>query len=657
MLTWAFLILFICSILTLILPSKMRNFILSVGFPVYLSGCLITAGKVLLAGETLELYFHFNSWFGEASLVLDPLAAFFTLLISIMGTLGFFYARGYLKAYTDKKGELRVFGFVYPFFILSMNMVVLVQHAFYFLFVWELMSLSSLILVIFEHEKKEVMAAGLEYFIWMHVSFLFLLAGFIIGGNLSGGSYSFQEIGQGVLFRHQGDLVFLLLFLGFSIKAGFFPFHSWLIKAHPAAPANISGIMSGVMLKIGIYGILRSLDVFQIKSMGMAFFIISIAGVTALYGIIFAIVQKDIKRILAYSSVENIGIIGLGIGTAILGKALNQPLVTYLAYCGTFLHIMNHALYKSLLFYCSGNVYQLCHEKNIDRLGGLVKYLPKTGILALIACLGITALPPLNGFLSEFILFLASFNGLNSQNPEYSTMYVVLILILSLVGVMSLVAFTRFFGIAFLGTPRSPYPEKKEERTDGKIVPLIIIATLMILTVPFSADILSILGHINGNIDLNSLYQRLDILTIIRQVAWCFSFFFIFVILIYWLKKRLLTGKVNTTSKTWDCGFQRGTEKMQYTGSSYSDNFYSLFTPIFKKTNAAFRIKKLFPLKERVSILYDDKLEKSIGYYIWVFFRKPLNFLSGIQSGNTQNYLLYGLLFLLIMLVYVLISG
>jgi len=279
----------------------------------------------------------------------------------------------------------------------------MLQHGLAFLIAWELMSLSSLMLVMFEHQKKDTLKAGLNYMVQMHVGVVLLSVAFI-WAYFEEGSFDFLAIGS--FFKENTNVwMFLLFFGGFGIKAGFIPLHSWLPHAHPAAPSHVSGVMSGVIVKMGIYGILRVALMLESNwiLIGASLLVLSIA--TGLYGILNAAVHRDFKKMLAYCTIENIGIIGAGIGLFLLGKGTANPMLAIVGLSAALLHTLNHSLYKSLLFFSVGSVYQATHTRDMEKLGGLIGRMPQTAFCFLIGALAIGGLPPLNGFVSEFLLY------------------------------------------------------------------------------------------------------------------------------------------------------------------------------------------------------------------------------------------------------------
>src|SRR5258708_7607985 len=281
-----------------------------------------------------------------------------------------------------------------------MIQVVSMRDGISFLTSWEMMSLSSFLLVIFEGDKEATLKTGINYLVQMHVGFICILLAFLLVFRANG-QFGFDALAD-YFASHDNLWIFLLLFTGFGIKAGFVPLHSWLPHAHPAAPSHVSGIMSGIMIKMGLYGILRVLTHVQTDFMTIGLFVLTISIITGLTGILYAIFQHDLKKILAYSSIENIGIIGIGIGIATIGKEMNNDVLSFLGLAGALFHIMNHAFYKSMLFYTAGNVYFATHTRDQNHLGGIIQQMPKTGLLFLLGSIAIYVIPAFNAFISAF---------------------------------------------------------------------------------------------------------------------------------------------------------------------------------------------------------------------------------------------------------------
>jgi hydrogenase-4 component B len=410
-----------------------------------------------LVGNTFEIVLTGSIPFGEVLIKIDALSAWFILTINFTVITSALYGLQYMKHYASQKNSITLHCIAFIILHAALTGLCAVQNAMVFLVSWEMMALSAFILVIFEHQKSKTIKAGINYLIQSHISIIFLMLGFIYVAFKTG-SYSFSAItvfssGQPML---AGTLLFLLFFVAFAIKAGFVPFHTWLPYAHPVAPSHVSGLLSGVVIKIGIYGILRMILLIKADFTAIGYTILFISLFSGVYGVMLAIIQHNLKRLLAYHSIENIGIIGIGIGVGCIGLGIGNPGMTMLGFSGALLHTLNHSLFKSALFFAAGNVYLASRTMNIERLGGIIKRMPLTAIMFLIPAVAICGLPPLNGFVSEFLIYGGIFNWLS--NAGLVAMIIIGFSLLSLVfiGGLALLCFTKAFSIVFLGNSRKP---------------------------------------------------------------------------------------------------------------------------------------------------------------------------------------------------------
>ena len=322
------------------------------------------------------------------------------------------------------------------------------------------MSLASFFLVTFEYEKPMVRQAGWIYLIATHIGTAFLIVFFILLGRQAG-SLDFDKVSA--IPSSLANIMFLLAVVGFGTKAGFMPFHVWLPYAHPAAPSHVSAVMSGVMIKTGIYGLVRALTLLGMPPAWWCWVLIGIGAVSGVLGVLFALAQHDLKRLLAYHSVENIGIITIGLGVGLLGINTNSPTLAILGFGGGLLHVINHAVFKGLLFLGAGSVLHSSETGHIDLLGGLIKRMPVTAFTFLIGSIAISGLPPLNGFISEFLIYLGIFK--NGISARFASIIPALVVIgsLALIGGLALACFTKAFGVIFLGEPRSNHAKEAHE--------------------------------------------------------------------------------------------------------------------------------------------------------------------------------------------------
>lgn len=613
----------------------------------------IPAVNVLFTGKILEKIFCLPEPVGKVSLVIDPLSAFFVLVISLMSFLGVIYSAGYIEPYLNKNKNISSHFLFLSILISSMLGVVTVQNALFFLIIWEIMSLSSFFLVIFEDEDKEVLSAGINYLIYMHISVIFIILGFILlyikSGSLEFNSFKII-LESNIKFA---NIVFILLFTGFGIKAGFVPFHNWLPRAHPAAPAHISGIMSGVMIKTGVYGILRILTLLSIPTKEIAYFILIISVMTALFGILYATAQKDIKKLLAYSSIENIGIIGTGIGVGMLGLVYKNNLMALLGFAGAILHILNHSIFKEILFFCTGSVYKQTHIKNMEQLGGLTKKMPFTAALFLAGAISISALPPFNGFISEFLIYIALLKGFAIKNIYTLVVFAISIASLAFAGTIALLCFTKVFSITFSGMARSEKSQAvKEDVSVIMLFPIVILAVLMLLIGLFPQFAVKIILNpamflINNNQALNQVYIPLSLLKSVSMASFAFI---LAIIAIFGIRRLILKNRKIEVQNTWSCGYKAVNNRMQYTASSYSSPFLSVLAPFFIKCFAIKKPKELFPKEAHFKLNIKDIEEFYVINPVVKANERLLSKFQWIQGGNTQQYILYGLIFLVLAL-------
>ncbi len=580
---------------------------------------------------------------------IDPLSAFFILVINFTVLTGLIYAKGYLKPYFEKKSktEFALHYFNFLWLHISMLLVVMLRDALAFLIIWEIMSLSSFFLVIFESEKKETIKIGIKYLIQMHIGVVFLMIAFIWAYVQTGAEFSFD--GLTVYFQsHNPFYLFLLFFIGFGIKAGFIPFHSWLPHAHPAAPSHVSGVMSGVMIKMGIYGILRVLTSIHHDLYPIGLFILIISLASGLIGVSLAIVQHDVKKLLAYHSIENIGIIGIGIGLGTIGLAEHLPLLAALGFGGGILHILNHSLFKSLLFYTAGSVYQQTHTRNIEQLGGLIKKMPKTALFFLLGAIAISGLPPFNGFISEFLIYSGMFKSLHSAGLFTDVVLLFGFTGLAIIGGLALFCFTKVFSIIFLGTARSEKADQAKEVESSMLFPNFLIGFMIILIgfVPFifMNPLADIIGIFSSNTD--AIQQ---IVPTLNNISLSSGIFIALIGLLWNLRSWQQKKQTIKQAATWGCGYTGANPALtQYTATSYADNFVQLSSQLVqvKKDFKAFQIDEIFPQKREFethsSDIFEDNLISKPSNRILQYLERMAVF----QTGKIQHYLLYALVFL-----------
>lgn len=622
---------------------KMRFCTVITGLSAFL--CFIS---VLFPMHPLYKSIYLPNIFGRADFGIDYLSAFFILLISAMSFIGSIYAEGYIKSYLNKGLNISSHAFFLMLLTASMLGLCAAQNALIFLIFWEIMSLSSFFLVIFEDNDKTVINAGIKYMVYMHICVIFLISAFVLMCNASG-SLNFSDFSS--LFiknKHFADVIFVLTFIGFGAKAGFMPFHSWLPDAHPAAPAHVSGIMSGVMIKTGIYGILRMLLIIGMPSKFIAYTFLAAAIISALWGVLYAVTQHDIKKLLAYHSIENIGIIGIGVSIGLLGIIYNNPAAACLGFAGGILHILNHSIFKMLLFFGAGSIYTKTHLRDIELMGGLIKKMPYTSALFIIGSLAICALPPFNGFISEILIYAGIISGLKTAGAASFPVLMAALAALALIGTMALLCFTKASGIMLLGQPRSHQVQNADSDNEKTmLIPMAVLAALTLLIGLFPQKAVLLILHTVHTftqpfgIDAEGLSELLNLTGSISLI--CVSFTAVIAAVLF---LRFHFNKKTREYSLWGCGYDRITPRMQYTASSYADLFVSALKPMFKRVPHIKKPKGLFPKEAYYELKIKDIEEAYIIEPLIKLDEKMLSKFEKMQDGSLQHYIMYGLIFL-----------
>jgi formate hydrogenlyase subunit 3/multisubunit Na+/H+ antiporter MnhD subunit len=606
-----------------------------------------------LNGQTVELSIFAGTFLGDIAIRIDGLAAWFILIINFTSVTGVFYGIGYLKTYNNPAPKLTLHWSLFVLFHLSMVWVCMLQNGFAFLLAWELMSLTSMLLVIFDHTNAQTLKAGINYLVQMHISVVFLTIGFIWVYSATG-SFSFEAI-RGFFQLNNNIWLFLVFFVGFGLKAGFIPLHSWLPHAHPAAPSHISGVMSGVIVKLGIYGIFRMITFLHSDFILLGEIILSLSVLTGIYGILNATVHRDFKRMLAYCTIENIGIIGIGIGIGLIGIGNGSPVMYFLGFGGALLHVLNHSLFKSLLFYSAGSVYQQCHTRDMEQLGGLVKPMPKTAALFLVGAVAIGGLPPLNGFVSEFIIYIGLIEGIHANSLSQILLFVLSLAGLSIIGGLSVLTFTKTFGTIFLGQALTKLHHKPKEVSNLMLVPQYVIIVIM-LSVAFAPQVyLKVIGNalmtmVPMHGDMNQIAGFANTISGISL----YSLLFIGITTAIWLVRSFIMKKrIQRTDATWGCGYVAPTSRIQYTGKSFSKPLGKIFNFILieKKHYEELSPGEIFPAKRSYVSHYHDFFERNLIAPVISRVNHSANYFSFIQNGRIQSYVLYGILFILAMFI------
>jgi hydrogenase-4 component B len=520
-------------------------------------------------------------WLG-AHFRLDALSAFFLAVISLGGAAASLFALGYGR---HERSQGRVLPF-YPAYLAGMNLVVLADDGFSFLVAWEFMSLTSWALVVSHHLDRENIRAGYVYLLMASFGTLALLLAFGVLAGASG-NYDFDSIRALQSSNTAAALVLVLALVGTGSKAGLIPLHAWLPLAHPAAPSHVSALMSGVMTKVAVYGFVRIVfDLLGPAQWWWSLVVLAIAGPTATMGVLYALMQSDLKRVLAYSTIENIGIIFIGLGLALAFKAEGLDWVAALAFTAALFHVLNHSLFKSLLFFGAGAVLNATGERDMEKLGGLIHRMPQTAAAMLVGCAAISALPPFNGFVSEWLTFQAIL--LSPQLPSWGLKLMIPAVggLLALAAALAAACFVKVFGVCFLGRARTEIAMAAEETDRFSLAAMVILAVLCLFAGVLPGLLIDVLSPVAKSMVGNSMPHQTGLawLTIVPIAESRSSYngllVFIFVTLTGSLAAftihRLASDRLRR-APAWDCGFPDPNPAIQYSASSFSQPIRRVF--------------------------------------------------------------------------------
>jgi formate hydrogenlyase subunit 3/multisubunit Na+/H+ antiporter MnhD subunit len=542
------------------------------------AACLVlVAGAALgLAGAAATLSGHGGGTFharwsapgGALALRLDALSAVFLLPIFGISGAGAVYGLAYFPQ-AERPGEALRLQIFYGLVTAGMALLVVAGDALLFLVGWEVMALSGFLLVLTEHTRPAAQRAAFVYLAAAHVGTLALFALFALLGH-EAGSFDFARMAAARLAPGPG--VFLLMLLGFGLKAGLMPLHFWLPGAHAAAPSHVSALMSGVLLKTGIYGILRVSGLFAAPPAWWGFTVLAVGAVSAVLGVAFALAQHDLKRLLAYHSVENVGIIAMGVGLALLGRATGDATLAFLGFAGAALHVVNHALFKALLFYGAGAVDHACGTRELDVLGGLARAMPLTAGLFLLGAVAISGLPPLNGFVSEWLVYLGALRTLSAGAPLLS-FAVLAAPTLALVGGLAAACFAKVHGTVFLGQARSERPGRAHEVPGAMLGPMALLAAACVAIGLAPAAVVPALRRAAAawtGLPPGAFLEPARSAAASAGTITLVSATLVLAALgaLAWRRSRALPA---TETETWGCGYARPTARMQYTASSFAE--------------------------------------------------------------------------------------
>jgi hydrogenase-4 component B len=589
---------------------------------------------------------------------IDGLSGFFLLLLGSVSAGITLYATGYFRAETVERLTLIVLQ--YHVFLASMAIVVLADDAYLFMVAWETMALSSYFLVTTDHKLPAIRSAGFLYLLIAHLGAIAILLcfGLLHGGH---GDYAFSALRAAELTPPWATVAFLLAFFGFGAKAGMLPLHAWLPEAHPAAPSPVSALLSGVMLKTAIYGMVRVIyDLIGGIRWEWGIVVLLIGAATTLFGVLYALMQHDLKRLLAYHSVENIGIILLGLGMSMVFIGFGHTAAGALGLIAALYHTLNHAVFKALLFLGAGSILHSCGLRNLNDMGGLIRKMPNVAFYFLVGALAISALPPLNGFVSEWLTFQTALQAPLLENGIVRSIVPLFAATLALAGALTAMCFVKVYGIAFLGQARTPQPDAHDCGTAERIGMAWLAAGCFVLGL-FPAAFLLMLNRIcvtllGGGLPDSALTASnwLWLVPTAPAQASYGAVVFLLVILsvtlvTFFLVRRFYHGRVRVAAP-WDCGFPAQTPRMQDTADAFGQPIRHVFGPLYL-------MKRTLPGPDDPRPRFELSIEDRHWYWLYLPVARLAGWISArialLQRGRISTYLLYSFVTLIGLLVFV----
>ena len=609
---------------------------------------LTGVASALGAAQTPSLSLAWGFQQSHFTVAVDPISALFLLPVFIVPMLGSVYGLGYWKQ-AEHPANGRRLGLFYGLLAGAMAMVVIARDGVLFLIAWEVMALAAYFAATAEDDKPEVRRAGWIYLIATHIGTLCLLALFASWRHATG-SFAL-EAGRG-LPADVATTLFVLALIGFGFKAGLMPLHVWLPGAHANAPSHVSAVMSGVMLKMGVYGLVRMTALLPSGAAWWGPVLLAAGAFTSVAGIAFAIGQRDIKRMLAYSSIENIGIIAMGLGLALLGRSQNHAEWVVLGLGGALLHVWNHSLFKSLLFFNAGAVIHAAQTRDIDRMGGLAKRLPHVMALFVVGAVAICALPPLNGFAGEWLLYIGLFRTMGLGTETGAPAAALAAVALAMTGALAVACFVKVLGAVFLGAPRSEAAHHAHEPEAVMLAPMLLLACGCFGIGLFPLSVTPLLeSAVRAWAAQPGPLCVADVVPLRKLTMASGAFVGLLAALALLLKLTLRTKSVRT-GLTWDCGYARPTGRMQYTGSSLGDSLVNLTSFLLWPKNCRTSLRGHFPRSSAFKSLVPDTVLDRLVTPLFRATGRYLPRLRVLQQGQTHVYVLYILIVMIVLLVW-----
>ena len=624
------------------------------------------AGGAAVLGDVASIDTVVLFPFAHFELLLNQLSGLFVMLISVLAFAGSIYGLSYFDEYPGKKGRA---GFFFNTFVASMMLVITADNVFWFLVAFELMSLTSYFLVVIEENDASI-HGGWLYFVIAHVGFVLIMASFLLMTNACGGSFSFSDFRKTAFDPTVASACFLLAFFGFGAKAGIIPLHSWLPKAHPEAPSNVSALMSGGMIKIGIFGILKvALDLLSASGVqawwGML--VLVIGAVSSVLGVAFALQEHDIKRLLAYHSVENIGIILLGVGASIAAMALGYEVVAVIALMAALYHTFNHAMFKGELFLGAGALLYATGTRNMEKMGGLFRRMPVTAICFLIGSLAISAIPPLNGFVSEWFTYQSLFNVAGLGDKLVMVVAVLSAVALAITGALAVTCFVKAYGVSFASAPRSKAAaEAKEVPAPMQFAQVLLAAICVVLGVcspwiaPVIADIAaSVLHPAAGVVAVDGIELTNQLSGAATSTPAIAIALIVIVAIVCAFRKTKQVGPAQK-SAPWACGYAPN-EQMPVVATTFASDVAWFMQPLYTLRDRCTKVcwsiahffQKLVGVAEAVEPVPDKVLVDAPHTAVdWL-----ANMATKIEGGNYAIYICYIVVALVVFLALAIFMG
>jgi hydrogenase-4 component B len=628
-------------------------------FGLALAGTLLeiaAAVWALASGGTTTAVLPFGVALFSWTIRINPLSAFFSLALGIVAAAVSVYSFGYLRGMEGRR-NVGVLGFFYNVLLASLTLVFAAANVFFFLLAWEVMALSAYCLVSFEHEKEPTRRAGVLFLIMSHAGTGLLLLAFLTLATASGSLdfASFHLLASRLPAWERGT-VFVLFFLGFGVKAGIIPIHVWLPAAHPVAPSNISGLMSGIVIKTGIYGMaLAFFDFFDAPPVWAGLLVLAVGVVSALLGVLYALMEHDLKRLLAYHSIENIGIILIGFGAALLFRAFGQPYLAAIALVAALYHTLNHAIFKTLLFLAAGSVLHRTGTRNMEEMGGLIRRMPVTATCFLIGAIAISGLPPLNGFVSEWLTYQALLAGFGTTQTLTRVVFPIAGALLSLTAALAAACFVKAFGISFLALPRSDKAAGASESPLSMQIGMGVLAagcaalglgatwflpvfdpiTRQALGVAVSPGLVAAGGLVisagtpaGGTVSTAGIAAMLVVLSALPALFYM----------------ALGRARRPATGPAWDCGLPGLTAENEYTSTGFSKPIRMIFSALYRpkrEIQAEYEVSAYYP----TAIRFESEVERPFEKHFydplreWIF--RVADRMRTVQAGSIHAYLAY----------------